>query len=169
MVTSICSATAAGNDRHSTQQTAKARVAYRWHPLFGKTVLVVRRTQVEGKEYVHVETRDKFSRELPSWMLNDAICSSMDTGSPRLSIDGLVGLAEVVRADLVATTNAAKAKSGHEEGSNYSTDSKARAAALVHGANGASRNSARGARRSTQRGRRTVAGGHAAKRKGGSR
>ncbi len=125
--------------------------------------------QVEGKEYVHVETRGKFSRELPSWMLDDAICSSMDTGAPMLSIDGLRELAEVVRADLVATTIAPGAKSGHEEESNHSTDSKARAAALVRGANGASRNSASGARRSTQRGRRTVAGGHAAKRKGGSR
>jgi hypothetical protein len=167
--TSTFSAIAAGNDRHSTHKTAKGKVAYRWHPLFGKKVPVIRRTLVEGKEYVHIEMRGNFSRELPSWMLDDAICSRMDTGAPRLSIDGLRELAEVLRADLVALPSVSKAKSGHEEKSNHSTGTKACTATLVCRGNGTSSNSSRGPRRSTQRGRRIAAGGHAAKRKGGSR
>lgn len=126
---------------------------------------MVRRVQAEGKEYAHVEGRDKFSRELPAWMLDVAICSRMELGSPLVSIAGLLELSEVLRTDLVAVSAVTGARSGDEEDPRQSAD-KSRAARPICGGAGISGNSGRRVRRDTQRSGRTAARRDASKRKG---
>jgi hypothetical protein len=164
----MCSELDPRNDRHSTHESTKARIAYRWHPLFGKRVVVVRRVRVEGKEYAHVEGRGQFSREFPAWMLDDAICSSMDLGPPQLSMTGLLGLAEVIRADLVAIAAPPQARSSDEEEPRECVG-KARSTKPVRGGTNAPRDTSGNTRRGTQRNRRTSVGRGANKRKGGYR
>lgn len=138
---------------------------YRWHPLYGKRVVVVRRVQVAGQEYAHIEGREKFSRELPAWMLDVAICSRMALDSPLVSIAALLELLEVLRADLVAVSGVTVARSGDEKDPRQSAD-ESRAPRSVRGGPGTSGNRSLRVRRDTQRSGRTASRRDATKRKG---
>lgn len=153
------------NDQHSTYEIIKSRVAYRWHPLHGKRVLVVRRVQVEAKEYAHIEGRDEFSHELPAWMLDAAICAPMELGSPLVSVAGLLELSQALQTDLVAVSTAVGARSGDEKHTRQ-TAPKSHPARSIRGRNHASTTTARSGRRDSQSAGRTAARRNAGKRKG---
>ncbi len=155
------------NARHSTYEFSKTRIAYRWHPLCGKRVLILRRVQVDGREYAHLDRRDKFSREVPAWMLDGKVCARMDLGSPQVSIAGLLELSEILRTDLVAVDGPTGARSADEE--LHQSAGKSRAAKSVRGDASAARNSSGHARRDTRCAGRAVARRDPGGRKGAGR
>ena len=85
-----------GTKRHSAYRSAFAIVEYRWHPLRGKRLAVFRRTGPLGSEHVHVDAGDGFSRELPAWMFDAALCSAMELGAPQVALEALNELREVL-------------------------------------------------------------------------
>jgi hypothetical protein len=77
-------------------------VEYRWHPLYGKKLRLLRRTAHNGTTVVHVETTRSVSRELPAWMVDGSVCGGMELGPPRVSIAALNDLRAVIVARLKA-------------------------------------------------------------------
>jgi hypothetical protein len=94
----ICfySATNRGNERHSAYRSKLVIVEYRWHPLFGEKVPLIRRTGRLGSDVVHVEVRRGLSRELPPWMFDSTVCKAMTLGSPQVEVASLNELRAVL-------------------------------------------------------------------------
>ena len=71
---------------------------YRWHPLHGKRVRLLRRTVHDGSAVVHVDVRRNVSRELPAWMVDPSVCCGMELGPPEVSLAALNELRSVLGA-----------------------------------------------------------------------
>ncbi len=106
---------ASGFDCTTTRQNAHGTdvvVCYRWHPWWRKTVRVVR-TLSRGSEsvvgiFIEIDGRPDH-REIPSWMLDSAACSSMIVADdPVVSSESLHALQDLLRcaARVVVGTNA---------------------------------------------------------------
>jgi hypothetical protein len=93
-----CSYSAAGaaRCRHSTYGFRFARVAYRWHPLFGRILQVSPFRRGKALTFIYTDERPDLGRELPNWMFDAEYCSGMTLGRPEISIDGLNELAAVL-------------------------------------------------------------------------
>ena len=94
----ICSSSAAAGriKRDSAYRLGFVVVEYRWHPLHGKRLRLLRRTAHDGTAVVHVETSRTASRELPAWMVDTAVCRGMELGPPQVSIAALNELRGVI-------------------------------------------------------------------------
>ena len=90
------------NTRHSAYAFRHATIAYRWHPLFGRRVQVAPHRRGKELTCIYTAERPDLSRELPNWMLDPAYCAGMTLGSPEISLDGLLKLADVL--DLLGST-----------------------------------------------------------------
>jgi hypothetical protein len=88
-----------GIKSHSAYRSSFVDVEYRWHPLHGKRVRLVRRTVQGGTAVVHVDTGSEVSRELPAWMVDASICQGMELGPPQVSLAALNELRAVLRMD----------------------------------------------------------------------
>ena len=75
--------------RDSAYRLGFVVVEYRWHPLYGKKLRLIRRTVHDGAAVVHVEASGTVSRELPVWMVDSSICRGMELGPPQVSIAAL--------------------------------------------------------------------------------
>jgi hypothetical protein len=154
LVIYLCSPAVVGIKQHSTYRLGFAVVEYRWHPLHGQQVRVVRRTGRAGNEVVHVEVSGELARELPAWMLDPSICCGMRLGSPEVSIKALVELRSVLSASSVVPSSFVNS-SKVEDGSNETTtstvpktnDTAAGGCANVLTAGGDTRGSSKGPRR----------------------
>ena len=89
-------AAAAANDRHSAYRFRLATIAYRWHPLFGRTLQVSPFRRGKELTCIYVDERPDLCRELPNWMFDESYCSDMTLGQPEVSIEGLNELASVL-------------------------------------------------------------------------
>lgn len=69
---------------------------YRWHPLFGREIRVVRRVGRGWYELVHIEGIGCMSREFPAWMLDAAYCAAVTEGSPQVTVSALQELHDVL-------------------------------------------------------------------------
>lgn len=92
-----------------------ARVAYPWHPLFGRTLQVAPHRRGKELKCIYTDERPDLSRELPNWMFDEAYCAGMALGSPEISIEALNELAEVLalfgkNRRLAARSRSSKAK-----------------------------------------------------------
>jgi hypothetical protein len=87
---------AAANERHSAYGFRFARIAYRWHPLFGRVLQVSPHRRGEDLLGIYTGERPDLSRELPGWMLDESYCADMALGPPTISIEGLNELVEVL-------------------------------------------------------------------------
>ena len=98
----ICSCSPAGGGikRDSAYRLGFVVVEYRWHPLYGKKLRLLRRTAHGGTAVVHVEASRTASRELPAWMVDGAVCRGMELGPPQVSIAALNDLRVVIAARL---------------------------------------------------------------------
>jgi hypothetical protein len=94
----ICSSFAAGADsyRHSAYGFRFATVAYRWHPLFGRTLQVSPFRRGKALTCIYTLERPDLCRELPNWMFDEGYCVGMTLGAPEISIAGLNELAAVL-------------------------------------------------------------------------
>jgi hypothetical protein len=80
---------AAHNKRHSTYSFRFAAIAYRWHPLFGRTLQVSPFRRGKDLTCIYTDERPDLSRELPNWMFDESYCAGMTLGSPEISIEAL--------------------------------------------------------------------------------
>ncbi len=91
-----CSSANVGNKRHSTYRSQFVTIEYPWHPLHGKRVPLLRRVGRGTEEFVHVEARRGVSRELPAWMCDASACAAISKGTPRVTIEALNELRDVL-------------------------------------------------------------------------
>jgi hypothetical protein len=61
--------------------------------------------RIGADEFVHVDAPTGFSRELPAWMLQPAICDAMELGPPQVSLSALLELATVLRQPLAFSSS----------------------------------------------------------------
>jgi hypothetical protein len=96
----ICGSSAGGgaNYRHSAYGFRKARIAYRWHPLFDRTLQVSRNRRGKDLTCIYTDERPDLARELPNWMFDESYCAGMTSGPPQVSIEALNELAAVLAA-----------------------------------------------------------------------
>jgi len=97
----ICSsfAVAAANGRHSAYSLRSATVAYRWHPLFGRTLQVSRNRRGKDLTSIYTEERPDLARELPNWMFDEIYCAGMSLGPPQVSVEALDELVAALAAE----------------------------------------------------------------------
>ena len=91
-----CSGAAAANHRHSAYGFRFATIAYRWHPLFGRTLQVSPFRRGKELTCIYTNERPDLCRELPNWMFDESYCAGMTLGPPEISIEGLNELAGVL-------------------------------------------------------------------------
>src|ERR1700761_8744242 len=89
-------AAAVANARHSTYSLRFARIAYRWHPLFGRTLQVSPFRRGKDLRCIYTEERPDLCRELPNWMFDDAYCGGMTLGRPEVNLAALHELGKVL-------------------------------------------------------------------------
>src|SRR5262245_32165470 len=83
----------------------------------------MRRVRIGGQEFVHIEAPAGYSRELPAWMLQPAVCTAMELGPAQLTLSALLRFAEVVQSFL-ASGPTRPAQSGPEEGTMHGTTAR---------------------------------------------
>ena len=93
---SSSSAANAASDRHSAYGFEFATIAYRWHPLFGRTFRVSPFRRGKELTCIYTDERPDLCRELPNWMFDQGYCAGMTLGPPEISIEGLIELAAVL-------------------------------------------------------------------------
>ena len=93
---SLCSARSAASERHSAYGFRFATIAYRWHPLFGRTFRVSPFRRGKELTCLYTDERPDLCRELPNWMFDQGYCAGMTLGPPEISIAGLNELALVL-------------------------------------------------------------------------
>jgi hypothetical protein len=93
---SLSSEVRAANHRHSAYDFRFATIAYRWHPLFGRTLQVSAFRRGKELTCIYTNERPDLSRELPNWMFDESYCAGMTLGQPEISIDALIELASVL-------------------------------------------------------------------------
>jgi len=86
----------AASYRHSAYGFRAARIAYPWHPLFGRTLQVSPFRRGKDLTCIYTAARPDLSRELPSWMFDEGYCAGMTLGLPQVSIEGLEEFAAVL-------------------------------------------------------------------------
>jgi hypothetical protein len=96
----ICSFSgeSAANARHSAYSLRFARIAYRWHPLFGRTLQVSPFRRGKDLRCIYTEERPDLCRELPNWMFDEAYCGGMTLGRPEVNLASLHELDKVLAA-----------------------------------------------------------------------
>ena len=104
------SADAAANKRHSAYSFRAARIAYPWHPLFGKTLQVSPHRRGKDLQCIYTEERPDLSRELPTWMFDESYCAGMTLGEARISIEGLNKFAAALEAFSETLTRGARSR-----------------------------------------------------------
>jgi hypothetical protein len=72
------SADAGANNRHSAYSLRSATIAYRWHPLAGRTLQVAPFRRGKNLTCIYTDERPDLSRELPNWMFGRGVHRSGD-------------------------------------------------------------------------------------------
>ena len=89
---------AAANKRHSAYSFRQATIAYRWHPLFGRTLQVSYNRRGKDLVCIYTDERPEMARELPNWMFDENYCAGMRLGPPEVSIEALNALVSALAA-----------------------------------------------------------------------
>ena len=84
------------NDRHSAYRFRFATIAYRWHPLYGRTLQISPFRRGKELTCIYTNERPDLCRELPNWMFDERYCAGMTFGPAEISIDGLNELASIL-------------------------------------------------------------------------
>src|ERR1700694_5859282 len=98
----MCSAPDVSSYRHSAYGFRFATIAYRWHPLYGRTLQVSPFRRGKDLTCIYTDERPDLCRELPTWMFDESYCAGMTLGLPQISVEGLnefVAVLAVVRAN----------------------------------------------------------------------
>ena len=132
----MCSGANAASERHSAYGFRFATIAYRWHPLFGRTFRVSPFRRGKELTCIYTDERPDLCRELPNWMFDQGYCAGMTLGPPEISIEGLNELAAVLalfdrdrNRGAQSRPSKPKEKGGAEETVSGSSAARPRAAA----------------------------------------
>src|SRR3954465_13098 len=77
------------------------RIAFPWHPRYGRLLRVGQRTTRRAADLLLVEERIGVLRELPAWMCEEAACAARTPGPPAATLAALNDLT-LVLASLTA-------------------------------------------------------------------
>ena len=91
----LLSRRALGIPPHNAYVLETATVHYRWHPLFGQSVRVIKRRKLWHEEYLTCELEDHTLRSLPSWMFNPE-CAQFSLGRPMAAVAALSELRDLL-------------------------------------------------------------------------
>ena len=134
---SLCFAGAGASQRHSAYSFRFATIAYRWHPLFGRTLQVSPFRRGKALTCIYTHERPDLCRELPNWMFDQSYCAGMTLGPPEISLEGLNELAGVLTALGTNRKRSAQSRPSNEKEKNGADEmpvSKSRAACSRAGA-----------------------------------
>src|SRR4051794_20846552 len=92
----MCSGPNEHTAHHSAYRLGFVRIAYPWHPLYGRRLRVGQRTTRRAADLLLVEERIGVLRELPAWMCDEAACAAMTPGPPAVAIAALNDLTLVL-------------------------------------------------------------------------
>jgi len=67
-------------------------VQYRWHPLYGRKVRLVKTAKSAGGEELHCETDSGIVLGIPRWMTDAGRCLTMEIGSCVVGVGALAEL-----------------------------------------------------------------------------
>ena len=105
---------------HSAHVGQELEVHYRYHPYFGRKVLVRRMEQRATGQFLSVQGPAGIVVSIAGWMLDPVICAGMTIGAPRVDLASLVELERL----LIGTANPAHSRSDvaivREEGNEVS-------------------------------------------------
>src|SRR5207237_1367504 len=82
---------------HNAYVLETVTVRYRWHPLFGQALRVLKRERDRHGhgEYLFCELPDRTSRSLPAWMFSSE-CTAFSVGPPAIAIEALSDLRDLL-------------------------------------------------------------------------
>jgi hypothetical protein len=99
-----------GSRSHTAHISKKQKIHYRHHPLYGREVEVVRRSERIGDSDVIVHLPDDTWCAVPYWMLEEGLCAGLiDASAPLVSVPALRSLIR-----LLDSQKEAMSCSGHE-------------------------------------------------------
>jgi len=78
----------ASSQSHNAYVLETATVYYRWHPLFGKSLRVVKRMKDRHVEHLICERPDQTLCSLPCWMFS-LECTAFSWGQPAIAVEAL--------------------------------------------------------------------------------
>lgn len=84
------------NQSHSAYSRDAVTVHYRWHPLFGQTLPVLRRMVDRRGEHLFVQLPDGTVCSLPTWMFNPSCSTRYYLGPPLIAVDALRHLRDLL-------------------------------------------------------------------------
>ena len=87
-----------GRSPHCTAVARTVTVHYRWHPLHGRTLRVLRFQPGKSGVQIFYEHEDGPRGAIPEWMTDSAACSMMALGCPVVAIEALLQLVELLEA-----------------------------------------------------------------------
>ena len=86
------------NHLHTTHKSS-GQIYYRFHPDFGKEVVIVRRFKDLAGNNIQIQLPDSTRLELPDWMLDEHACQDIqERERPCLAISALNHLSRVLNA-----------------------------------------------------------------------
>ena len=97
MAISSSFAAGAGKHRHSAYGLRFATVAYRWHPLFGRTLQVSPFRRGKALKCIYTHERPDLCRELPNWMFGKSYCAGIERRMLERDGDEVARATSVVR------------------------------------------------------------------------
>lgn len=95
----LCAATPHWSPSHNAYVLETVTVCYRWHPLFGQALRVLKRERDRRGhgEYLFCELPDRTSRSLPAWMFSSE-CTTFSVGPPAIAIEALSELRDLLNS-----------------------------------------------------------------------
>jgi hypothetical protein len=67
-------------------------VQYRWHPLYGSKLKLIKTGKTCGVGVLHCETPSGLILGIPRWMTDSGRCLAMEVGEPLIGVGGLAEL-----------------------------------------------------------------------------
>jgi len=120
---------------HTTHDPQSTKICYRFHPLYGAEVEVIRCLRKSASVILIVKLPRGMQIAVPEWMLNPQICDQLKTeDKPRISVDALTDLRRLIDAQSFQNApkdrSCAESPTGGKDARQRKTDRVATSAAL---------------------------------------
>ena len=84
---------------HTTHHRGRVRIAYRFHPYFGREVNVIHAIRAGEEPAIIVDGGEDSRIMIPSWMLDESCCRMVVVeNKPRVAVDALLRLRALLDA-----------------------------------------------------------------------
>ena len=90
---------------HSAHVGQELQVHYRWHPHFGRTVIVRRVEQRATGQFLKVEGPSGIVVSIPAWIVDPLVCADMRIGQPQVDLATLLDLKRLVTRTAAPTNS----------------------------------------------------------------